>query len=81
MSYQLEEVIVEVRLYFLVPFLFHFRSMDEWIQSLVRTFVDLQFWSDQLSNMALIYRNIYSILVHLCRSSFAQQLIVDLGAS
>ena len=47
----------------------------------MRTFVDLQFWSNQLSNMALIYHNIYSILVRLFHFSFMQQLIVDPGAS
>jgi len=43
--------------------------------------MDLQFWSNQFYNMALISHNIYSILVHLCHFSFMQLLIVDPDAS
>lgn len=47
----------------------------------MRTFVDLQFWSNQLSNTALIYRNTCSILVRQCRFSSMQQSIVGPDAS
>ena len=78
MSYQLEGV---VERHFLVRFLVRLRSADVLIQSPMRTFMDLQFWSNQLSNMALIYHNTCSILAHQCHFSSMQQSIVGPDAS